>query len=160
MELHGFLSSCHYSLLNLLWTKRGENYQNNKHRAPAAHNSGTSAVRMERPAPHATHPVQAEWKQQSQSWITRDAALSYLHHWALVLTWVFEVSVERPKGNHAALSKLRTQTYLSHTTKSSQIPPYSFSSNVLSVLKIQQHSPNHLLVHQTIQPVSRFLFTT
>lgn len=94
---------------------------------PSQHTAQAPVLCVLRLPPQAAHSVPAVWKQQNKSQIPREAAVSYLHYWALLLTSVFQVSIERPKGNFAALWKQRTQLYLSHTTKGGKCCPLILS---------------------------------
>lgn len=65
---------------------------------PSQHTTQTSVLCVLRVAPQATCSVQAVWKQQNKSQTPREAAVSYLHCWTLVLTWVSEVSFKDQRG--------------------------------------------------------------
>lgn len=133
--ISGFFSSCHYSLLNVhFYEEKTIRITRTK---PSQHTTQAPVLCVLRLALHATHSIQAVWKQQSKSQNSQGCSCKLPAPLSTGLTWVFEVSVERLEGNYAALSKLRTQLHWSYTTKNSEMPPYSFSSNVLSALVTQ-----------------------
>lgn len=76
--ISGFFSPCHYSLLNVLFYK--EKAIRITRTKPSQHTTQAPVLCVLRLALHATHSIQAVWKQQSKSQIPRDAAVSYLHH--------------------------------------------------------------------------------
>ena len=110
---------------------------------------------LKRLTPRAVCSVQADQKQLNKSQNTRDTTLSA----PLIIgpyKTVFEASVERPKGNWAALSKLRTHPSVIHYQKLRfplflllQFAQYSQNSTSLP--------PPFSLVNRPVQLVNQFV---
>lgn len=128
--------NCRVTWISLVMPLFPSQHQNNKQQALAAHNSGTSAVCIETGTTCYTLS-QVVCKQQRKSQIPRDAALSYLHHWALVLTW-------KAKGELCSSFKAKNSVvFVTHYQKLTDAP-------LFFLLQCAQYSQNSTTLSQPL----------